>query len=411
VTTTDPRTLRPDARAVPAVAVVAALGVAWFAARHFSPDDLVVYRSTARALLDGRNSYTDGLAGTRLPSTYTPFSAIPFVVLSAVPLAAAMFAWTFASLASLWFLVGRAVAMVWPDLDVDRRRAASFATCVLAVLSVPVSWTLSYGQINLVLIAIVVGDVTRRRPSRWQGVWVGIATAFKLTPGIFIVYLLVTRRFRAAATASASFAATIVVGWIVMPAGSRSFWLDGVGTDPRNNSPTYLSNTSILGTIGRWIGYGAARPAWIVLAVPVLMVGSAIAVGVQRRLGDLAGLTTMAFVGALVSPITWTHHLIWFLVPTLWLIRVAIERGDARSRWVVAAWTIPFIASPLWLVDRSRWPAPSFTALEAAIGTIYTTMIVVGLIVTARWLRRPVRSGAGHRDVADDEAREVVAAG
>jgi len=321
-----------------------------------------------------------------------------------------MFAWTLASLVGLWFVVGRAVAEVWPGLTADRRRLAVLATCALAVVSVPVSWTLAYGQINLILLAMVVGDVTRRRSSRWQGVWIGIATAFKLTPGIFVVYLLVTRRFRAAATAAGSFAATVVVGWIVMPAGSRSFWLDGIGTDPRNNSPTYLSNTSLLGTIGRWIGYGEARPAWIVLAVPVLIAGSMLAVRVQRRVGDVAGLTTMAFVGALVSPITWTHHLVWFVVPMLWLVRAAIERGDRRARWAVVAWTLPFVASPLWLVDRSRWPAPAFTGWEAAVGTTYTAMIVIGMLATARWLRRPATSGAGHRDVADDEAGEVVAA-
>ena len=58
----------------------------------------------------------------------------------------------------------------------------------------PVRTTIALGQISIVLLAIVVLDLLPlSRPSRWQGVGVGIAAGIKLTPMFFIPFLLVTR--------------------------------------------------------------------------------------------------------------------------------------------------------------------------------------------------------------------------
>jgi len=49
-------------------------------------------------------------------------------------------------------------------------------------------------------------DCCVRRP-RWpRGALIGLATAIKLVPGVFIVYLLITGRRRAAAVSVATFA-------------------------------------------------------------------------------------------------------------------------------------------------------------------------------------------------------------
>ncbi|WP_156112223.1 glycosyltransferase 87 family protein, partial [Prescottella defluvii] len=62
----------------------------------------------------------------------------------------------------------------------------------------PVRTTLFYGQINLVLMALVLWDVSRADGSRIKGVGVGIAAGIKLTPAYFVLYYLVLRKWRAA---------------------------------------------------------------------------------------------------------------------------------------------------------------------------------------------------------------------
>ena len=72
----------------------------------------------------------------------------------------------------------------------------------------PVWETLFLGQINLILLALILTDVwlVSRGSSRLAvGVGVGIAAAIKLTPAIFIVFFLLAGRTRAAFVAAGTF--------------------------------------------------------------------------------------------------------------------------------------------------------------------------------------------------------------
>ncbi len=116
----------------------------------------------------------------------------------------------------------------------------------------PVRTTLYLGQINLVLLALVVGDLLGRPESRWRGVGVGLAAAVKLTPLLFVVYLLVTGRRRAAATAVGVFAAAGVLGFLLAPADSVDYWLHGTfAAADRISDVAGLSNHSLNGLLAR----------------------------------------------------------------------------------------------------------------------------------------------------------------
>ena len=99
----------------------------------------------------------------------------------------------------------------------------------LALLTWPVAYTLRLGEVNLIVAALAGADLLRRHDGHWgQGIATGLAAGIKLTPLIFVAYLLITGRIRAAATAAAAFAATVAVGVVLLPSPSRVFWLDGV---------------------------------------------------------------------------------------------------------------------------------------------------------------------------------------
>src|SRR5258706_11211598 len=70
----------------------------------------------------------------------------------------------------------------------------------------PIRENFAFGQINMYLALLILGDLLLVVPrgSRWGGVGVGLAAAVKLTPAHFIGYLLITRRYRAAGTAGAT---------------------------------------------------------------------------------------------------------------------------------------------------------------------------------------------------------------
>jgi hypothetical protein len=99
-------------------------------------------------------------------------------------------------------------------------RLVLVAAVPLALCTEPVRQTLGFGQVNLWLFALVLLDlvVLGRTGSRWAGAGVGIATAIKLTPGLFIVYLLVTEQWRAARTATVTTAALTGGAFLLAPA-------------------------------------------------------------------------------------------------------------------------------------------------------------------------------------------------
>ena len=136
----------------------------------------------------------------------------------------------------------------------------------------PIRTTFYLGQINVVLLAVVLADVTGR-PGRWRGVGVGLAAAVKLTPLVFVVYLMLTGRMRAAVTALATFAAAVGVGFLVAPADSVTYWLEGTFAAADRISPVAsTANHSLAGLLAqgggagvdraRGDGGGRRRPGW-----------------------------------------------------------------------------------------------------------------------------------------------------
>src|SRR3954464_4166101 len=124
------------------------------------------------------------------PMALLPFGAVVVIAVVATVLTTALLMWWFAGP-----LIKRSGWPIW--------YAFGIAGC-LAIVFEPVRETITFGQVNTLLLTLVAGDmlVGVARGRRWAGVGIGLATAIKLTPGVFILYLLITRRWRAAGVAT-----------------------------------------------------------------------------------------------------------------------------------------------------------------------------------------------------------------
>ena len=130
--------------------------------------------------------------------TYSPFAAVVFVPIAAIPLAVARVLWDLVSVAALAYslvLIAKLAGYRPSRLMIAGATAAAMALD-------PVYETLFLGQINLILLALILTDVWRVSRGRTAGLGVGIAAAIKLTPGIFIVLFLLARRTKAAVVAA-----------------------------------------------------------------------------------------------------------------------------------------------------------------------------------------------------------------
>jgi alpha-1,2-mannosyltransferase len=261
--------------------------------------------------------------------TYPPFAAALFGVGADAPLSYTEAAITAGSVCALLVLCLLALGAA----GVHRRPETVFAVTALALLTVPVAETLHLGEVDLILAALVGVDLLPRRDGRWwQGIGTGLAAGIKLTPLIFVAYLLITRRVRAAATAAGTFAATVAAGVVLLPSQSRAFWLSGVFlNEHRVGNPANPANQSLSGAVARLAGgFDAASSWWLAAALLTGLAGIAVAAWAHQRGHRLAGVACCGITALLVSPISWTHHWVWVVPLLVALIATAWRR---RSLW------------------------------------------------------------------------------
>lgn len=304
--------------------------------------------------------------------TYPPFAAAMFGLGGAAPeifLKVSMVVLSLAGLAVVCWLSVR-------EAGFPRRPELAFVAVALALLTQPVAYTLHLGEVNLVLAGLIAADLLPRHDGAWwQGIATGVAAGIKLTPLIFVAYLLVTRRFRAAAAATLTFAATAGAGFVLLPAQSRSFWLHGVFLNQRRIGNNYNpANQSLAGMMAR-LGGGlpAVHTWWVLAALAVGAGGLAIAAVLHRRGQRLAGVAVCGLTGVLVSPISWTHHWVW-VVPLLVVMAAAAWRRRSPA-WALA--TVALFTAFAGL-DPMPWPGRSPGLLRTVEGNLY---VVCGLAV------------------------------
>jgi alpha-1,2-mannosyltransferase len=311
-----------------AVAVVAG-AQAWGGVDRHALDrfpDLQVYLGAIRLWRDGGSLYDFAAVNTQAPFTYPPFAALVLHPLSLVPFPAA---------ATLWGLATAAVVIAVAVVAVRRspwRESGGLALALVALalfLSAPVSSNIRFGQVSVFLVALILVDMLKLVPERFQGVATGLAAAIKLTPLIFVPYLWCAGRRRAAVTAAGTFAACVGIAWLVVPGESVRFWFTEIWNVDRVGNIATGGNQSLNGALLRWELPDRLRSVAVLLVGGTVVVLALIRAVRAHRRGDL--LTAAVVVGAaglVVSPVSWTHHQVWLVLAAL--LTVGAGRG---GRW------------------------------------------------------------------------------
>ena len=317
-----------------------------------------------------------------LKFTYTPFAAIFFAGISYVPWSVLPRLSQVANLLFLvgatWFTAGALGCRGWRS-----RLGAALLGGAAALLTEPVFRTMYLGQINLLLMAAIIGDLRQPDSRRFKGVATGLAAGVKLVPLVFIPYLLLTRRFRAAAMASGAFAATVILGFIVVPGDSDAWWLHGLFfSNGRTGFVGWGGNQSLRGLLTRMAGsIDGAATSWLAAALLVAVVGLGAAVLLDRAGHALLAILTTALVGLLDSPISWDHHWVW-VVPGIMAAGHYAARAWAAGRRGVpgqraAAYWCGALAGLLLLIF-APWPGSLWSVPVTGPGDFTSGLIWAG---------------------------------
>jgi len=374
--------------------------------------DLDVYRLGAKAWLSGQGLYGQFppiQSGLDLGFTYPPISAVVMVPLAVVPARVAGVIMSALTIGLLLAVV--ALFLRTAGVAADKRAAWGWAAALspLAVLIEPVRTTLAFGQINVVLMALVAFDCLLP-VTRWpRGALVGVAAALKLTPGVFIIYFLATGQRKAAAWVAASFAAVTGLGFLLAPSDSARYWTQTVFQTGRVGSQSFFDNQSLSGLLTRAGLTGHSyTAAWLCSCAVVAGLGFLAIRSTSPRSGaeladddspsplskrdQILPLCLAACVTLCVSPIAWSHHWVWATPALVTATMLAWQARDRRRLLLGAGALAFFVAFPASWFPRSNNVEVNWAWWQQILGSAYV-WIAVGVVAYYGLRGLPVFAG------------------
>jgi len=331
--------------------------------------DTDVYRMGGQAWLAGRPLYADGVVfatqgGLDLPFTYPPLAAIVFSPLALVSLRVASVVITTITcgllVVSMWIVLSRlrvpdAVRPGVGPLWLRRGWLSAGLVAMSMTWLEPIQANFHFGQINVVLMTLVIADCVPLRTPWPRGLLLGLAIALKLTPAVFLVYFVLRRDTRAALTAVASFVAATLLGFALAWRDSWEYWTSTVSHTDRIGTATLNTNQNAAGALAR-LGLDPSTHfvAWTMSCLLVL----ALTVWAVRRV-LAAGESTLAVVcvamfGLVVSPVSWSHHWVWALPTVIVTAVLGYRYRSAALAAVSTAGIALMVWTPIELLPEHR---------------------------------------------------------
>jgi len=352
--------------------------------------DTLVYRFGGQRVFDGLDLYSIGRNGgtVDLLFTYTPFAAVFFVPLALITDHIAQI------LALMVFplLVVYVTVRILRYLGLTTRTGLWGLTALLVGLELwlqPIRLSIQLGQINILILAAVVVDMLSPKHRKWAGVAIGVVAGIKLTPAVFIVYLLLVGRVRAAIVAVCTFVATVLIGFAILPSESARYWIGGAFVNTKRIASDPSIGTSLQSLFER-----LSYPNWLatVLSVALLVASFAVATYAYRKGHLVLGVAIVGMASAAASPFSWSHHWVWFVPLVIHLGYRAYVQGSRSSAYLV--WVISLVFAD-WPVSMAGQPPPAGLlkvrlggAWNTLIPSAYVFVLVLVLIGTVVWLRR-----------------------
>lgn len=309
--------------------------------------DLDVYRSGGQAVLRGAPVYGFQTQPPQLlPFTYPTFAVLLAVPLALLPWAAAQWFWTALIFVAMTLVVRYSFA---PVLGRIRPWAPIVAGVLVAMCAyaMPLRDQIRFGQVDLLLVAMCMADIVPAR-TRWpRGLLIGLATAIKLVPGVFVIYFWVTGRRREAVTAAIAAVTATLATFLILPADSADYWFRALFDSERLGSNAATANQSVRGMLLRlhWPDVVTAL-LWLVCVAAIAYFGFRSARRAWERGDEIRGIAITGLIAVLVSPVSWIHHLAWLVV----VFGAIAGDGRDRRRLVLAftVWIFYLLETPWW---------------------------------------------------------------
>jgi membrane-associated phospholipid phosphatase len=356
---------------VPAVAALVPVLPVLLAPPDQRLKDLLVYHGAGGVAGAGENLYAFQTVFA-MPFTYPPFGALVLEPIARMPLGVAQALWTVATLAAVVVLAATVLRPVAARIGLPLTVAAM-------LVSSPIRSHVRFGQVGVFLVLLVTLDLLRRGRARGWGL--GLATAIKLTPAVFLPWLVVTRQWRRLSATLLWCGGATLLGLLLLWPSSGDYLFRASRDTSRFGVNDIPGNQSIRGMLLRLLPDTPAERAWLAAAVVLVAIGTYQAWRCERAGDRLAAVGVLAALSVAVSPISWVHHLVFLAVP------IAALAAAGRWRLVVGWYALLVVSFPAighalgTAVPSLRYPAELVTDLPG-LSAIAAVLLLPWLTVS-----------------------------
>jgi len=318
--------------------------------KNFPLNDFSVYMDGTKAALSGENPYKLKFFDR---FNYPPAAALFFIPLSKLPIQLSEWIFTTVSVISLWLTVSWTLKI----LDWEPTRPVKWLIFALSWRIFPVKLTLALGQINIIILMLIVGSfyfcegLAFRRKARpfkaLSGVLLGLAIVLKLTPAPILIYFLLRKKWKvikwsAATMAVLTTAGGLIFGWDLTKNYFLSVLPGLMGEVTRETVNASYMNQSVTALLARVGIFGASSTfirlifsGGLLLFIIIKWIFFTKIAKVHEKHENFLFFWGLAAISILFLPVfVWQHHYV-FLLPA-WIVLLNIAAGSRRLfDWIV----------------------------------------------------------------------------
>lgn len=353
----------------------------------YAPVDYGVYRDVGPVAFSGADLYTTLITGHwshGLPFVYTPFAAVILSPLNTLSEPFGFWLWTAFTTTAMAYIVATSLQHTLLQHPAKRKTPPLILFSGALLILLPTNFTvhhLVFGQINYFIAVLCIYDaLPHKRRFVPQGFLTGVAAGIKLTPLLFIAFMLYSKRWKETLNALSGLLATIIIGAIALPQASVEYFTKHIiGLSSVIELDGFFStsgNSSLQGVSERWFGTHSLT----VLAPAILLIVCAAFWSAKRATQHNDPLTATAIIGismCILSPVSWLHHWVW-IIPAL----CSLLLHGTTGKTVAALWLGTCLAQATDLGDilaRADAPMLIVEILRSSMvlwGLIYITLMV-----------------------------------
>jgi len=342
--------------------------------------------------------------------TYPPGAIFLFWPLVWLPASTIPFLWTWLSILCLAVTLAVCLNYLTPRHWTTNFGAGCWFALASIMLLPPEVECLIWGQTATILLLLVVLDSLVVK-GHGRGILVGLATAFKIYPVVFILMWIWRRQYRDAITALSTTAVITCAAWILWPSSFATFVRVLIighkefGRFANVGAATYASSSITSFFMRAPFHIGLLNWAWdSVFSALVIALGLCASQKLWKMDFEISAMVCVLYASVLGSPVAWDHYFVFAPLLVLVIREVGLHNWLGRACVLALAnFCVP------WLFIHNSLETSTYLAVRdfvARNAILLTSLIVLASVFATS--RQSVQERSRHAERRRKRALHLV---